>query len=133
MNRYLLDTHVVLNLLLRSAELTDGQNEVLRSRVDKKFISAITFWEISIKHSLGKLDLVGSSPKQVFLECQKLGFHFLPVTSEVTSTYDQLPKFQNHKDPFDRMLVWQAMQYDLSFLSSDTSMPQYASAGLKLA
>ena len=76
------------------------------------FVSAISMWEISLKHSIKKLDLLDSNPKEIYLELISLGIEFIDLNSKDASTCDRLPQDKN-ADPFDRMLIWQAISNDL--------------------
>jgi PIN domain nuclease of toxin-antitoxin system len=95
------------------------------------FVSAVTFWELSLKHSLGKLILKGVSPEELPEVAEEAGFTLLTLDPKHAAEYHQLPKL-GHKDPFDRMLVWQAIQSGATLLSKDPEIKAYTKHGLKL-
>lgn len=93
------------------------------------FVSLITFWEISLKYSLGKLELQGVTPGELPGISEDSGFETLQLSAEDVSTFHKLPR-QQHKDPFDRLIIWQAINNDLHLISKDSILPEYKEAGL---
>jgi len=130
--KYLLDTHTLLWARLSPEKLKKTQKAIIESPEEEKFISPITAWEISLKFSLGKLDLVGHTPDEFIAGIYKLGIKIITPTPEQYVTYYLLPKMDKHKDPFDRMIIWQAIQDGLTLLSSDGQLSNYKIHGLKL-
>ena len=96
------------------------------------FVSTISFWEISLKASIGKLGLTGISPDEIPGYALSMGLTFLPLAVDTASTFHQLPSIGKHRDPFDRMLVWQAIREDLVLVSRDRAMDAYGACGLSL-
>lgn len=131
--KYLLDTHILLWSRLEPSKLPLAHRALLRSPDDQIFISTITIWEISLKFSLGKLDLGTHTPEEFLRSAQGLGIEVITPTPEQFASFHRLPAVVGHKDPFDRMLIWHAMQSGLSFLSNDRELPKYKIHGLLLA
>jgi PIN domain nuclease of toxin-antitoxin system len=94
-------------------------------------VSAVSFWEIALKFSLGKLDLAGYMPDELFGACTATGFFFLDLSVEISSSYHALAA-SHQKDPFDRTLIWQAMTYKYTLVSDDEHIKKYKSDGLKV-
>lgn len=128
---YLLDSHTFLWALLDQKKLSPKVLNVLLDATHEVFVSSVSLWEISLKFRLGKLDLVGVSPEELPVLAQKSGFDFLPLTPSEASEYHLLEAGW-HRDPFDRMLIWQAITHNLTLLSKDKTIRQYQSSGLKL-
>jgi PIN domain nuclease of toxin-antitoxin system len=128
----LIDTHVLLFALARSKKLSAAATRFLRDRDNEVFVSVISFWELSLKVSLGKLALSGISPEQIPGYARSLGLTFLPLVADTACTFHQLPGIGKHRDPFDRMLVWQAIRDDLVLVSRDRAMSAYEACGLSL-
>lgn len=105
---------------------------IIQSPDDEKFVSAITVWEISLKFALGKLELGGQTPDEFIAGIDKLGIRNITPTSSQYATYYLLPKMDKHKDPFDRMIIWHAVQSGLTLISSDRRLPDYKIHGLEL-
>ena len=128
---YLLDTHILIWSLLYSSKLSDNCLEILKNKKNTILVSAISFWEISLKHSLNKLEILGLMP-DVFPELAiKAGYELLPLLPNEVANYHHL-KATWHKDPFDRMLIWQAIQNNITLISKDETINKYQSAGLKV-
>jgi PIN domain nuclease of toxin-antitoxin system len=128
----LIDTHVLLFALADSKRLSASAANFLRDRQNEVFVSVVSFWELSLKVSLGKLSLSGISPDQITGYALSMGLAFLPLAADTACTFHQLPKIGKHRDPFDRMLVWQAIREDLVLISRDRAMSAYESCGLSL-
>jgi PIN domain nuclease of toxin-antitoxin system len=130
--RYLLDTHVVLWVAFDDAQISQKAREVLLTEDAEIFLSATSFWEISIKYRLGKLDLKSHTP-ETLLEGFKRNFEcrFLDLDFDDAVSFFNLGS-DHHKDPFDRMLVWQALRRKLSIISNDEKIHAYKDTGLKL-
>lgn len=129
--RYLLDTHVLLWYLFDEDKLSEEVKNILRDSNTEIYLSAVNFWEISVKYSIGKLDLKMLTPAVLTEKCLSYGFKLLPISSSEAASYFQL-KSLHHKDPFDRMLIWQAIYNNFTLISNDGNIPPYVSDGLKL-
>lgn len=128
---YLLDTHIILRLIVNPELLSTSAKEIVSISANTCFVSVVSFWEISIKYSLGKLDLNGFAPLDIPMLCKEMGFESIAMTEKDSSTYNQLTATY-HKDPFDRMLIWQAIQNNYTLVSDDSEIKKYVSEGLKL-
>jgi PIN domain nuclease of toxin-antitoxin system len=130
--RGLIDTHVLLFALANSKGLSAAASEMVRDRGNEVFVSVVSFWEISLKVSIGKLDLAGISSDHLPRYALAMGLTFLPLAADTAATFHQLPRIGKHRDPFDRMLVWQAIREDLVLVSRDRAMVAYEACGLSL-
>jgi PIN domain nuclease of toxin-antitoxin system len=125
-----LDTHVLLWTIGKSDELSHQVTELIRNKENDVFVSAISLWEIAIKHSVKKLELnfaVVDIPKY----CQKMGFELIPLKPLEALAMLKLPAKQNHKDPFDRILIYQCIAGNYTLISKDEKMKYYLDDGLK--
>lgn len=127
---YLTDTHIFLWSLLSSQKLSQKVKGILLDPQDTKYVSAITFWEISLKFQLGKLGLSGIFPDKLPNLAKEAGFEILNLDCETASSFYKLPKLV-HKDPFDRLLAWQAIRQDFPLLTKDPGFKDYKGQGLK--
>ena len=128
---YILDSHVFLWSLLAPNKLSKRVRKILEDSSNNIFISAVTFWEISLKFGLGKLDLNGVSPEELPRLAEQTGFKLLPLFSEESATYHKVEAAW-HRDPFDRMLIRQAISKDFILISKDENVALYKSIGLKV-
>ncbi len=130
MSDYLLDTHSFLWTVFNSKNLGSQARSIILDLDHVIYISSITFWEISLKFSTGKLNLENCTPEQLVSIAQQLNFKTLLLSPDESATFYRLPK-QEHKDPFDRMLIWQAISNDLILISKDSKFESYREYGLK--
>lgn len=113
--RLLLDTHVLLWVLNNPAKLSKKTRRLIeRSEI---LISAASLWEISIKAGLGKLK---ANPHDIFDAIEPSGFDVLPV--QATHAIEVFSLGTVHGDPFDRLLVAQAMSERISLLTFDETL-----------
>lgn len=119
--RYLLDTNVLVYLLCSSRELSSEAKTVLESE-QHLFISIVSLWEIAIKQSLGKLAMALSIP-EIEAVCRERRIGILPIDARSVERIKTLPDI--HRDPFDRLLVAQALEGNLAIVTRDRMIPQY--------
>lgn len=129
MKGYLLDTHAFLWSIFEPDKLGRAARAVLADAGNSVYVSSVTFWEIALKASVGKLVLAGCTPEDLPNVADRLGFGRLALQAEEAATFHRLPKHA-HKDPFDRMLIWQSIQNQLILLSKDGALPAYGPSGL---
>jgi PIN domain nuclease of toxin-antitoxin system len=118
---YIIDTHALLWYLRDSAELSDMVHKIIDNE-ERIFTSIASFWEIAIKHSIGKLDLEFSI-SQIENLCIEKDITILPIKSMHLDILANLPKI--HSDPFDRLIICQAITEKLMIITRDTIIPQY--------
>ena len=129
---YLLDTHYVLWSLFKPDEIAQPVRQILENDTDTKVISGINLWEISLKYALGKLELGGTDPSEILDRVLEAGFTVAELDSHLLATYHQLPRKDDHRDPFDRLLIWQAITEDYTLITHDRAIEQYRTDGLRL-
>jgi PIN domain nuclease of toxin-antitoxin system len=116
---FLIDTHVLIWLDTQPERLSEHILGLLRDPKHDVYCSAASFWEIAIKQNLGKLQVQGPLPGLL----ERYGFAELPVTASDAETVRALPP--HHRDPFDRMLIAQAMARNLVLVSGDRQIRAY--------
>jgi len=102
------DTHYMLWTIADSKKLSKKVKEIITNPDNSIIVSAISFWEVSLKSSLGKLEITGFAAENLPHVCLNMGFEIVTLSAEDSSTYHML-KAVYQKDPFDRMLIWQAI------------------------
>src|SRR5882672_5677907 len=112
----LLDTHTFLWAAMRPEQLSRYARVAILDAENDIHVSVVTFWEVSLKFALGKIELQGITPAELPDAARQMGFALLALAPQEAATFYQLPRFQ-HKDPFDRMLVWQSICQNLTLLS----------------
>jgi len=116
----LLDTHALLWWLADDTKLSTRARDVIGNQTNQVFVSAVSGWEISIKQSLGKLDIDTAT---LLTEVEHNGFMLLPVHFQHGLVAGDLPS--HHRDPFDRMLIAQAQCQGLQLISVDHCFEAY--------
>jgi len=124
LKRLLLDTHVLLWWLADDEALGSEAREIISDGMNEVYVSAASTWEISIKRALGKLE----APDDMDAIVEKERFLKLPITLYHGQMAGQLPPC--HKDPFDRLLIAQAIREQMTLLSSDDMFSKYGVSGL---
>jgi len=130
MKKLMLDTHVLLWAIGNSNELSPYIKDYLTNMENEVFISAISIWEIALKHSLGKLEL-NFAIEDIPLYCKQMGFYLIPLMPLEALGFLNLPQKKNHRDPFDRMLIYQCIKNNYIFVSKDNKINFYKDDGLE--
>lgn len=128
MTRLLLDTHAFLWWLAGDKRLSAGAREAISEELDPIFISAASIWKITTKHRLGKLPGVSAIVGDLAGVIEGQGFVGLPITVRHGETAGALPG--PHRDPFDRMLIAQALLDDLVLVSNEQAFGAYGARRL---
>jgi PIN domain nuclease of toxin-antitoxin system len=121
--RLLLDTHVFLWFISGSPRIPSRLRDSIRTRENDVYLSVVSVWEASIKHRLGKLPL--PEPPGVYLPAQRQRHEIasLPIEESSIAHLDRLPLL--HRDPFDRLLICQAIEHQLTLATVDEAMQPY--------
>ncbi len=120
--KILLDTHAFL-WLIRGENLSQNAQDVFLDIDNELYFSAVSYWEICIKYSLGKLALVKNWDKVFDREMTVNGIKWLPVDKVHSRGIIALPMI--HRDPFDRLLIAQARAEKMVLLTADAKIRQY--------
>ena len=124
MKSYLLDTCTFLWLTLEPEKLSDHAATICKDPDNVLFLSAVSVWEIDLKHRLGRLELAGHDPKD-FVPTERINHEIyeLPFNEDAALQHGALPF--HHKDPFDRMLICQAIEHGFTLLTPDPKIAAY--------
>ena len=120
--RILLDTNVLLLACGSSSRLDRATSDMLEDANNTIFFSAASVWEIAIKTGLGRPNFK-VSPEAITEAAHESGFTELPVTARIAARAVDLPHY--HRDPFDRLLIVQAMAEPAIFLTTDRALTRY--------
>ena len=125
----LLDTHVALWAITDSPKLSQNARDLIASPKTTVWVSAANIWEIAIKHSLGRGDMPVSSQDAMHY-FQASGYRFLAVEAEHAIAVEKLPA--HHQDPFDRILVAQALVEPMRLMTHDSLVALYSDTIIKI-
>ncbi|NDG70342.1 MAG: type II toxin-antitoxin system VapC family toxin [Proteobacteria bacterium] len=119
----LLDTHTFVWLVSDQKELSAKAAVAIEKDLDLLFISVVTAWEIALLYKKGRLHLALPPPEFVERAIRQHGVQELPLTREVSMASVSLPDI--HNDPFDRILVAEALQHRCRLVTKDAKIPLY--------
>ncbi|WP_198265502.1 type II toxin-antitoxin system VapC family toxin [sulfur-oxidizing endosymbiont of Gigantopelta aegis] len=128
--KYLIDTHIFLWLIFEPGKLSKNIIDTLKNSSNQVCISSISFWEISLKFNLGKLELNGISPEELPDIAAQMDIEVLDVGSKTMASFHQLKKVDKHKDPFDRIVIGFCLLNDYILVSQDGKFSAYEELGL---
>jgi PIN domain nuclease of toxin-antitoxin system len=121
--RLLLDTHALLWWLIKSPSLPISAQNLLKNRNHTVLVSAASAWEMATKLRLGKLDVAADVVKNFVVHLAHERFQVIAVSVEHGISAGLLPGL--HKDPFDRMLIAQALAENIPIVSNDRALEGY--------
>jgi PIN domain nuclease of toxin-antitoxin system len=131
MRKYLLDTHTFIWAIVDRNKLSELVLKILQDNNNQLFVSALSFCEIAIKHGKGKLDLENFQIQNMPDYCRRLEIEQIPLMPKDAIYYSNLLFAENHKDPFDRMLIYQCIRSGYTLVSKDDKMKLYENNDLK--
>ena len=121
--RILIDTHIFLWLINNNPRLPNRKRQIIYDLNNEIFLSVVSMWECIIKYQVGKLNFPTSPVTYLQQERKKHLIKTLIVNEESISELLKLPLI--HKDPFDRLIIAQSLQHDLTIMTEDKSILAY--------
>lgn len=121
--RILLDTHVFLWFISGDPRLPEALREAIQDINNTVFLSAVSLWEATVKYQLGKLPLPDVPGTYLPLQRERHRIASLPLDEASVGHLTALPSL--HRDPFDRMLVCQALHHGLTLATLDGDIREY--------
>ncbi len=128
--KILLDTHIFLWLITDDDKLDKVLSQEIKNPDNEVFLSVVSIWECVIKYQLGKLDLPKSPEIYLPTKRKQHLIKTLIVDEDTIKHLINLPLL--HKDPFDRLLICQALQHDLGFITQDSEILKYPNINSKV-
>jgi PIN domain nuclease of toxin-antitoxin system len=126
--KLLLDTHVFLWFISGDERLPAGMRNSIRDIENEVYLSVVSLWEAIVKHHLGKLSLPQAPATYLPMQRDRHQIASLPLEEASVTRLADLPPL--HRDPFDRMLICQAIQHTLTIVTVDDLITQYPVAAL---
>ena len=121
--RLLLDTHVFLWLITEHNRLSDSALTAIRNRNNQVYLSSVSLWETIVKQQTGRLSLPGPAETYLPVQRERHEIDALSIDEADVIQLATLPLL--HRDPFDRMLLCQAIQHSLTIVSYDAKIHAY--------
>ena len=129
---YLLDTHTFIWSFRQPESLSKKVYDIISDSDNKIYLSSISLWEIAIKHQIKKLDLGNLNILHIPNIASEYDYTIVNPEPYDYITFSELPVKENHRDPFDRMLIHTAIRNNFIILSKDEKFAQYEKDGLQL-
>ncbi|MFC4211123.1 type II toxin-antitoxin system VapC family toxin [Pedobacter lithocola] len=124
-NHYLLDTHCLIWFQENNPKIPRLVMETIQNIENTIYFSQISLFEIAIKQALGKLTHFDITVEDIFTQALKDGFTFIPLENPAIFNYGNIPLLNDHRDPFDRLLIATAIHNDATLLSADEKFKLY--------
>ena len=121
--KLLIDSHAIVWWMTDDPRLSPAARQALGSPQHERFLSLASLWELSLKVSAGRLQGIGSTIVNLREASSKQSIQMLPITFEHIVRVENLPR--HHADPFDRLLVAQALEEGLTILTADRALSRY--------
>jgi PIN domain nuclease of toxin-antitoxin system len=128
---WMLDTHALIWALFEPDKLGRKARAILTDSANEVLVSPLSYWEISLKSGLGKLTLPETDPAEIPGAAHQLGLIEEPLDPEILATFHRLPYAPDHRDPFDRLLIWHSIRRKHTLLSRDRALPFFKDHGLR--
>jgi len=122
--KLLLDTHALLWFIGDDPQLSTTARENIENPAHEKFVSAASLWEIAVKLSLEKLKLPRAFNEVFPQQLEVNGFELLPISCAQLNQLAALPF--HHRDPFDRLLIAQALAEGMTLVTRDPAFSKYS-------
>mgnify|MGYP000087710798 CR=1 FL=1 len=123
--RYLIDTQIFIWALINPEKLTESTKQILEN--NEILVSQISLFEIAIKQKIGKLPELNLSIDELVEQIKRDNFTLLPLSTKHLAAYDKIQLVENHRDPFDRLLLATALSEDMPIISTDGNFVYYVS------
>ena len=117
----LLDTHALIWFMFDDTQLLDPTLKRIKNE-DKVYVSVASLWEMAIKQSLGKLN-ISNSITDIVAKCEEADISILPIEAKHMDYIKELPDI--HQDPFDRLIISQAVTERMTLVTKDAIIPKY--------
>ncbi|MBI3957720.1 MAG: type II toxin-antitoxin system VapC family toxin [Chloroflexi bacterium] len=122
--KLLLDTHAFLWFISGDSQLSSYARQLIEDSDNQRYLSVTSIWEITIKSSLGRLEVPTPPSKLIREYVWANAIELLTITSEHLDVVHTLP--YHHKDPFDRLMIAQAIHEDMVLISRDVTLNAYS-------
>lgn len=123
--RYLLDTHILLWILENDSRLSPTVRQLVTDRANTLLVSSASLFEIGIKTKIGRLNTQRTATEIVGEMTDVLAIQLLPIVPAHIDAYQLVPLHEDHRDPFDRLLLAVAMYEEVVLISADDKFERY--------
>ncbi len=121
----LIDTQILIWIQENNPAISERSRAALSNSANQIYISQLSFIEIAIKLKIGKLPDFLVSVNQLIAQTEQDGFHIIQLDNRHIATYDQVPLYEDHRGPFDRLLLATALAEQMPIISADEKFSRY--------
>ncbi len=122
---YLIDTHCLIWFQDNNPKIPKRVMGILQNPQNTILFSQISLFEITIKQQIGKLSKFTATIEEIFNQALIDGFTFLPIANKHLFQYNNIPLYEQHRDPFDRLLLATTLSEKATLLSADANFSLY--------
>lgn len=122
--KYLLDTCALIYMIFAPDRLSSRAAEIISGDCEL-YVSIVSVWEIMIKEQIGKLDIDETSAMELQDACNQMNVHILQTSIPQVDGIRSLPVYKDHGDPFDRLIISQAIDLKMPVITSDEKFNRY--------
>lgn len=123
--KLLLDTQIFIWFQLNDTQLPDHIRELIEDPANDVFVSHLSFIEITIKQVINRLPTFLVLTEELINKAEADGFFIMPVSLPHIAAYRRIPFFEDHRDPFDRLILATALAEQMSLISADEKFSRY--------
>lgn len=123
--KYLIDTQILIWYQLNDRQLSPKSRTIIDDGANKILVSQVSLFEIAIKQKIGKLPEIDASMQDLLKLIEQDDFDILQITNQHIAYYEQVPLLEEHKDPFDKLIIATAMQEKMPIISADAKFTLY--------
>jgi PIN domain nuclease of toxin-antitoxin system len=122
---YLIDTQILIWYQLFDKKIKSTVYDILTDENNTILVSQVSLYEIAIKQKIGKMPEIQVSIEQLVQLIEKDGFEILALKNQHINQYDAIPLFDDHKDPFDRLILATGLSEQIPIISADKNFKLY--------
>ncbi|MDQ3845832.1 MAG: type II toxin-antitoxin system VapC family toxin [Bacteroidota bacterium] len=123
---YLLDTHCIIWFQENNPKIPEHVMQEIQNPENVIWFSQISLFEIAIKQKIGKLPLFEATIADIYQQALEDSFTFLPVKNRHIELYEKVPLLEEHRDPFDRLLIATALAEECTIITADKNFTLYS-------
>ena len=123
--KYLLDTHALIWYQGGNSKLSKKLIQLIQNKDNEIFFSQISLIEIAVKQKIGKLPSFKVEVENIYFQAIKDGFTFMDIINQHITAYQKVPLYEQHRDPFDRLLIASAFEKKADIITIDSNFSLY--------
>ena len=127
MKEYLIDTHILIWAILEDPKLSRKVEAILKNPQNTIYVPQVSLYKIAIKHKLNKLPGFDISINELVEKIGIIDFQIMPIKNDHIDAYNLIDLVEDHRDPFDRLIIATAFNEKVPIISADEKFKNYQS------